>query len=72
MAGREANVKSAPTRDGWTPLRVGCHWAKGSYTVSTVATGDYARSGYILVRERRVLGEFLSWEEVQKLVAAGA
>lgn len=58
--------------EGWVKQRVGCHWDRGPYTVSTITTGDHARSGYVLVRDRQVLAEFVSWDEVQRLVAAGA
>lgn len=52
---------------GWIPAAVGCHWQRGDYFVSTVSTGDGSRHGYRLTRNRRTLGEFITWDEVERL-----
>lgn len=56
--------------DGWTKLAVGCHWTRGPFTVSTTRMGDGSRSGYLLVKDRQVIGEYLTWAEVARIVAA--
>ena len=36
-------------RDGWIAARVGCHWMKGPYTISTICQGP--RWGYAVYRQ---------------------
>lgn len=60
----------ADNREGWTPARVGCHWTRGPYTASTV--WHNGKSGYILVKDRRVIAEFIPWDEVNRLVESNA
>lgn len=57
--------------EGWTPWRVGCHWSRGPYTVSTIRTGDGSRSGYVLAKDRQIIAEFITWAEVQRLTESG-
>jgi hypothetical protein len=57
--------------EGWTKWAVGCHWTRGPYTVSTVRTGDGSRSGYVLVKDRQIIAEFIPWAEVQRLTEDG-
>lgn len=39
----------------WTPARVGCHWTRGAYTISTESGGGQP-SGYVLYRDRQQIG----------------
>ncbi len=49
---------------GWVPAKVGCHWTRGDYTISTISQGT--RSGYIVVRHPgQELASFVSWHEAE-------
>jgi hypothetical protein len=62
----EPNIKDErEAAAGWKPWAVGCHWTRGEYTVSTTVCGN--RSGYVLVKDRKVIAEFITWAEVERL-----
>jgi hypothetical protein len=58
-------------RDEWTKLSVGCHWKRGPYTASSIQLADGSQIGYILCRDRKVLAEYVTWDEIERLVAEG-
>ena len=51
---------------GWTQAKVGCHWFRGPFTASTISCGP--RRGYVLVKDRIRLAEFVTWAEVMRIV----
>ena len=52
-------------QNGWQPASVGCHWTRGEFTASTIVCGR--DSGYVLIRDRETIAEFISWQEVEQL-----
>jgi hypothetical protein len=54
-------------QNGWIPATTGCHWRRGPFFVSTVATGDGSRRGYVVYRERERIAEFVDWAEVERI-----
>lgn len=54
------------TRDGWTAARVGCHWTKGPYMISTISHGP--RYGYaVYLPHGHCLASFVSWDEARAI-----
>lgn len=63
-------LRTLTTREtrGWVLAAVGCYWTRGEYTISTIATGDGSRRGYAVYRHGHgCLGEFLTWDEAERL-----
>jgi len=53
-------------RDGWTASRVGCHWTKGPYTISTISQGP--RYGYaVYLQGVGCLASFVTWNDARSI-----
>jgi hypothetical protein len=58
----------APHPD-WQKAKVGFYWSNGDWNVCTQRMADGSKTGYGLTHAKRgIVGEFLTWTEVQQLV----
>lgn len=70
--GESAAPQGEPeSRAGWVKHPIGCHWRRGPYAVSTIWTAG-RKAGYILLKDRQVIAEFITWEKVMELTKEDA
>jgi hypothetical protein len=51
----------------WTKAKIGFYWSNGPWNLATAQSGNSL--GYILAKEGRgLVGELLTWTEVQQLI----
>lgn len=58
----------------WTKAKVGFYWSNGPWNVATISRttgGRVIESGYTLNKHGRLIGEYLTWAEVEGLVRGG-